>query len=405
MPSSAPSLRVALALALVSSVVPAARADEVSTSTPPAGTVTLPLAELLALKQASQAASGAAAPAPPVRASVTDVEIAGRLLDAGLDASAQVKVTVLGAGWVTVPVLELGPGTHLAGLPEVEGGVLTVIDRRLCLVTDTPGPYQFTVRFVERPEVDGRARRAAIRLPAASPAVLRLQHDETLFRLTSEAQREDGAGAVLQPAGGRIAVAWEQLAPADRRVRTVARPPVEPVVTSAHASVVATLEGRRITRVLYRLRFEGEKTFELTLPPGQAVERIFLNGAARPVARAGDVISLQVQAARAGDQSATVELVTSEVGAAYPLSGTLAFTLPRPAWEVNDLHATLHLPAVFEYRWAGGSLAVAPDAPAIAYAWEIPTPGRALTLHQQLVSSFATARVSYTVDLAGSYYR
>jgi hypothetical protein len=365
--------------------------------------VTLPLAELLELKRASQAAESPKAPAPPLRATITKLEIAGRLLDAGLDAAAQVEVTVLGDQWVTVPFIEVRAGTRLASLPSVEGAVLAVIQGRLCLVTERAGAYAFTVRWLERPASDGRARSLDLRLPTVGPALLRLQYDESLFRLTSEALRDDGAGVVIHPLAGRISVAWQQLPRV--QPREAARPPVEPVVTSAHASVIATLDGRRITRIQYRLRFEGEKPFALTLPPGQAVERVLLNGAARAFTRTGDELSLPVQAARAGDQSATLEVVLSEAQRGYPLSGTLAFTLPSPRWALNDLFVTLHLPSVFEYRWAGGSLAAVEQAPPVEYAWEIPTPGKTVALHQQLVSSFATVQVAYTVDLARSTYR
>jgi len=380
--------------------------DPVTPAQPPAaGTVTLPLAELLELRRAGQAAERARPPAPPVRASVNRLEIAGRLLDAGLDATAQIEVIVLGDGWVSVPLLDVRRSTQLASLPAVEGGVVAVVEGRLCLVTDKAGTYAFAVRWLERPAAGGRFRAVDLRLPAGSPALLRLQYDESLFRLTSEALRDDGAGAVAYPTDGRIAVAWEQLARAQPRAREVARPPVEPVIAETHASVVATLDGRRIARILYRLRFEGEKTFAVSLPPGQVVERVFLNGASRRFARTGDDVSLTVEAARAGDQAATVELVLSEAQSGYPLSGTLAFTLPRPAWGQNDLFVTLHLPTVFEYRWAGGSLAPVDQAPGVGYAWDIPTPGKTVSLHQQLVSSFASVQVAYTVDLASSTYR
>ena len=413
------SLHLALAVALAASLPGTPRgAPEASMTTPPGatpapatsppaspahGTATLPLAELRELERASHRAEAQDEPAPPVRATVNRLEISGRLLDTGLDATAQVEVTVIGEGWVTVPLLDVGKFTHLASLPPVEHGVLAVIGRRLCLVTDEAGAHAFTLRWLERP-ADGRSRSVELRVPAGSPAVLKLEHDANLFRLTSGAVREEGTGAVLYPADGRIAVAWEQVAPTRARAPT-ARPPVEPVVTSAHASVVATLEGRRITRVQYRLRFEGQKSFAVTLPAGQRVERVFLNGAARPFARDGDELSLPAEAARAGDQTAVVEVVTSEEQRGYPLSGTLSFALPRPRWGVNDLFVTLHLPSVFEYRWAGGSLASVEQAPHVDYAWDIPAPGKTLDLHQQLVSSFASVQVAYTVDLTNSYYR
>jgi hypothetical protein len=314
-------------------------------------------------------------------------------------------VTVVGEGWVSVPLLDVRRSTQLAGLPTVPGAIVALVDRQLCLVTDKPGAHAFTLRWLERPAADGPARALEVRVPAGSPALLKLQYDESLFVLTSEALRDDGAGAVVYPVDGRITAAWAQRPRLQARARDTVRPPAEPVITAAHASVVATLDGRRITRVQYRVRLEGERTFAVTLPPGQAVEHVFLNGAARRSTRLGDELSLTVEAARAGDQAATVEVVTSEVLSSYPLSGTLSFTLPRPRWALNDLFVSLHLPAVFDYRWSGGSLATVEQAPAIDFAWEIPTPGKAIALHQQLVSSFASVKVAYTVDLAGSSSR
>ena len=396
------------AAALLPTLPRAARAETdatpASAPAPPSGTATLPLAELLELRGAGRPRRGGE-PAPPVRAAVNRLDIAGRLLDTGLSATAQAEVTVVGQGWVAVPLLEVRSSTHLAPLPAVEGGVLAVVGGRLCLVTDQAGSHAFAFTWLERPRGGaGRGRAVEVRVPSGSPAALKLEHDESLFRLASDAAREEGTGAVLYPIDGRIAVAWQELAPDRHRARRPAAPPVEPVVTQAHASVVATLEGRRITRVQYRLRFTGRETFAVALPPGQAVERVFLNGAARPFTVTEGALSLPVEAARAGDQTATVEVVTSEAQPGYPLSGTLAFTLPRPRWEVNDLYATLHLPAVFDYRWAGGSLAAGKPAPQVEYAWDIPTPGKALELHQQLVSSFANVQVAYTVDLSSSYF-
>ena len=393
--------RVAAALFLVVAA-PALAVDP--PPSPTGGTATLPLAELNELQRAGQPPAPRPV-APPVRASVGRLEIAGRLLDAGLDATARVELTVLGDGWVSVPLLEVRRGTQLAPLPAVDGGALAVVDRRLCFVTDKGGAYDFTFRWLERPATSGAARAVALALPPAIPAVLRLEYDATLFRLASEALPDDGGGAIVYPSDGRIALAWSRRPGARARAAEAARPPVEPVVTETHASVVATLDGRRLGRILYRLRFEGERSFQVAIPRGQAVERAFVNGVPRPFGRSGDAIVLPVSPARAGDQAGTVELVTAEAGSGYPLSGTLAFTLPRPEWGQNDLFVTLHLPAVFEYRWSGGSLAAIEQAPDAEYAWRIPTPGRTVSLHQQLVSGFADARISYTVDLASSYYR
>src|SRR5512133_4340974 len=142
------SLAVVLALLAPAAVRAEAPFTPAEASNPAGGTVTLPLAELLALESAARTAARPAPSAPPVRATVNRMEIGGRLLDAGLDATAQVEVTVVGDGWVTVPLFEVRPGTQLASLPTVEGGLVAVVDRRLCLVAEREGADAFSLRWL-----------------------------------------------------------------------------------------------------------------------------------------------------------------------------------------------------------------------------------------------------------------
>jgi hypothetical protein len=116
-------------------------------------------------------------------------------------------------------------------------------------------------------------------------------------------------------------------------------------------------------------------------------------------------INLPVTPARSGDEAARVELVVIEDQGGYALSGRLDYSFPATSWSINDLYVTLSLPQVYNYQWEGGSLAPAESTPDAEYTQRIPTPGKSIKLHQQLLSSAATARIAYTVDLSGSYYR
>ena len=101
------------------------------------------------------------------------------------------------------------------------------------------------------------------------------------------------------------------------------RPPIEPIINRAHASVVSTLEGRRIIRLMYALQFEASAQHRLCDPGKQRLEKCFVNGASVPFKANGKTVTLPVQPARAGDESAKVELFVVEQQGGYALSGRL----------------------------------------------------------------------------------
>lgn len=372
-----------------------------------AQTATLPLSEVLRLYKENQAKDEAKEVRPPVAATVGKLELAGRLLEGAIDVTAHVELSVLAAdGWVTVRLLQKDAATRITRLPTVEHGVFSIAGGYLCFVTDKPGAYSFDVGFLTAAQATGTRRKAEIAYPDAALAVLKVRFDEHLFALGSGDRIEDGDGYMLYPQSNRFSVQWEHTAAARATSKAAARrPPVEPVVTAAHASVVSTLEGRRIGRLLYELHFEGARTIDFTLPPRQTVEKVFLNGASVPFRMVERTVTLPVNPARAGDESARVELVLVEEQGGYALSGRLDYAFPAASWNVNDLFVTLSLPQVFNYQWEAGSLAPVSKSDDVEYTQRIPTPGKRIHLHQQLLSTGATARIAYTVDLSGSYYR
>ncbi len=361
---------------------------------------TVPLQELLRLYRAEQASTGAAKAPPPVRATVQKCEMVGRLLQNALEVTAQLEVVVLTQNeWVQVPLLEKDTRTSFVRLPTVESATLSVIAGQLVLVTEKPGRYQFEIVFRKSAATAG-TRSVDLRVSESAQASLKLHFDESLFRVT---QAPDGDGATLYPEQGRFSVNWTavQLAQIQKRQR----PPVESKVTQAVGEVISAMSGKTLTRIVYTLRLEGVRPLDLTLPAGEGLERVYLNGS--PVAATLKSQSLHVEAtpARSGDDTATLEIVTSHQQAGYGLSGAIDYQFPVTSWPCDELFITLHLPLAFNYQWSGGSLSPSEKTPEQTFSYELPTPGKAVALHQQLVDGLPSARVKYSVDLAQSYFR
>lgn len=183
----------------------------------------------------------------------------------------------------------------------------------------------------------------------------------------------------------------------------VRRPAVEAVVERAHASVVSTLGGKRIARVLFELKLEGARPIQIRIPEGYALERAFVNGAARELAaEAGGVLRLEAQTERAGDARGRLELLLTEGPGRFKLSGGLRFQLPAASWRTDEYVVEMHLPEVFNYQWKGGSLSPC-DAPARTadFVSQLPSPGKQVCLRPALAFEPPTAEVAYAVDLAG----
>lgn len=373
---------------------------------PTAPSATLPLPEVLRLYRENEAKKEPREARTPMDASIGKLELSGRLLDSAVDVQAHVEMSVLAAdGWVTVRLLKKDAATRISRLPTVEHGVFAVIDGYLCFLANKAATYSFDFSFLTAAQVVGGKRKAEISYPAAALSVLKLRYDEHLFSLSGSDRMEEGDGYTLYPQGNRFELQWERSsADAGQKKQVVRRPPIEPVITAAHASVVSTLEGRRTLRVLYTMQLEGTRAIEFTIPARQNIEKVFLNGASIPFKIEKGKLGLAVSPARAGDESARVELVLSEAQGGYALSGRLEYDFPAASWNINDLFVSLNLPPVFNYQWEGGSLAPSETVPDAEYTQRIPTPGKRIHLHQQLLSGAASVRILYTVDLSGRYY-
>ena len=371
-------------------------------------TATLPLEAVLKLHQKNREDAQRQQDKPPVAASITSLQFDGRLLDRALSVKVAARVSVLDDAWVSVKLLAIDAAMKVSSIPTLDGGDLTIRDGWLTFVTRRTGNHLVELEFLLQAKRKGKRATVRFEHGAAAMSRLQLRYDPHLFRVQPAGGIQRADGLQLYPQGRSYQLSWDQLKPS-RSVKAarkeLQRPPTEPVIVEANASAVATLDGRRITRVLYRLRFEGKQNLKLTIPQGQKLTKVFLNGARQPAQVDHGQLELQVTPARAGGQETTLELVLLKKQQPYALSGRLDYRLPRASWGINDLFVTLHLPPVFTYKWTGGSLAEVPEVAEADYSYDIPTPGRKVHLHQQLVFEAAHTQLSYTADLKGNYYR
>ncbi len=369
----------------------------------------LPLEEVLRLYRENEAAKEVKEVSPPVDATVDSIDFKGRLLDQSIEFTATIAVSVLEDDeWVVVPLIRKIGNMNLVGLPDMSGGTLTVVDGDLALVARKRGTHRFNVKLTQNAQVDGAKRLASIEVADATMAVLRLSFDASSFHLRSKAANVGGEEGILFASSNRFTVEWERRGAPVLKVDTAADevPPTEPVVTRALASVISTLEGKRILRILYEFRMQGARVLRCRLGSGQTLKRVVLNGSAVSFETEEGWLQLEAAPARSGGDSGTLELLVSGEPAAYHLAGKLEFTVPTVSWPVHELFFTVNLPEVFNYTWTSGSLEPIETSPPAPFVHAMPTPGKRLAFHQYLLSdSTPRLALAYAVDLEGRYYR
>lgn len=370
-------------------------------------TATLSLDEILRLHDLSQQPAKPKVD-PPQSYSVTRFDAQGRIVGDALEATVTIELSVFQDGWVRVPLLQQTTGLSFTQLPTPEHAHLASADGVLSLVTEKAGSYRFELTLRQQAQKqDGQWR---VQLSPAEALIqrLRFKHNADLFEVGGADLRRDGDSLVLLGNQGQLVLHWRALREPTAQPRQQAqRPPIEPLVNTAVASVVVTLDGQRITRGHYKLRLQGAQTLAVAIPRGQVLSKVYLNGVPQTVqpVQDGQAVQLSVSPARPGEESAVLELVLKSQMPPMALAGTLSFTLPRLSWGINNLHCAFHLPKVFNYQWQGGSMSPDNLAPPVDYTYRIPTPGKLNIVRQQLVSGAADAQIAFTVDLDGRYFQ
>ncbi len=368
-------------------------------------TATLPLAEVLAMQKKIDDASKQIDTSPPVAATVQRIELSGRILHEAVEFKAHFDIDVLeDDSWVELPLLRQDARTHVLNLPKVTGAAFAVRDGELLFITKKRKRFQFDISILKEANREGNQRSLRLELANAAVSTCSLSFDEDLFELLNSRVLARPDSVLVFPRQGACAIEWAvRESSVVRKVRET--PDIASVVPAAYASSVSTLEGMRITRLLYRLRFAGRKMIEFEIPQNQTVERAYLNGFAVPVETSGNQLQIEASPARAGDESATIELVLTAQDGVYHLAGDLALSLPRASWPINEIFLDLHLPDVFNYQWKSGSLSPAKSSSMPNFTYRVPLPGKRMSLHQYLVTAHAPhVSLEYAVDLKGQYF-
>lgn len=392
------ALTTLLSLALV--------AGEVSSATPASGqgTLTVPLPEALELLGRSMTPKPEQV-VPPMSAGVVSQRLVGRVGLDVLEVRARITVTVLdGTRWSRLALFRLEPGVTLVDASKVEGGMVTVHEGQVVLVARSVGTS--TLELVLAVRASG-ARTKVARLCRGAEAL-----DGVLTVEADGALEVPKSGTEVASEGGCWAVAWRGEARA--RVETpVARAPLEPTVHAASGRLVSTMEGRARLSVLYQLVLDRDQPLAIEVPEGWAVKRLVVNEVPSAVASNQRSMALTVSPVRPGERRGTVALVLERDYGVFHLSGRLGVELPSVSWPTRLVELDVHLPTVFDYRRAGGSLEPmaegsnqAPEVEAFAASVEaVEAPGKKLSFRQHLVSSAGpTLELKYSVDLERRYF-
>ncbi len=398
---------ISIAMLLTAAATATAETSPAPAGDPPGASATLPLDEVLRLHREIDDAQREVEAAAPIPASIQKLEFEGRLLDGAVELDARVKIAVLTDDeWVRVPLFHTHAATQITSLPNLTDAVFDLRDGRLSFLTRKKGTYHFTVSLRQPARAVDDGREVLLRHGEAALASCRLAFDERLFAVDSAVARRDSEGVLLVPVEGGYDIAWRRLAAAETAPVDLPPPAVESVIPVVHGSVVSTLEGQRIVRLLYQLRFQGRKELAFELGEGQAVRHAYVNGVSVSFENEAQALTLPVVPSREGGDAGTVELVIAAPQPGYHLAGRLGFELPAVSWPTHELFLDLHLPQVFNYEWTGGSLSPIAHTPGADYSYSLPLPGKKVSVHQVLISrSKPGVTLSYAVDLEGHYFR
>lgn len=357
-----------------------------------AGTVTIPLSEAPALLNPP----ADKAEKPPVDVLLVEQSLKAKPGQDGLTVDAQFVVQVLAERtWCQLPLLPLGPDVVVVSAHVGEGATVAPRNGQLAFLSKQDGRYTVDARLLVRARPDGAGRVASLAAPAGSGVVpLSVEADPGIFEL-------QGSDEVF-PAEGRYAVRWRPRTELARDEKREPPPPLEPRVKQLSATWVTTLEGRVTARLTYALTLDRPQPFEVTIPAGQTLESVRVNGQVVPAAPGGKVLKLQVAPVRLGETGGTVELRLAENIGVFHLAGTLRVALPSASWQTDSVGLRTYLPTVFEYRRTGGSLE---EGAAGTLPSEV-LPGRELAYRQFLVTaSSPSVELRYSVDISKSYFR
>jgi hypothetical protein len=373
-------------------------------------TATLPLEDILHLYQRIEDLKKPSEEEVPVKALIQSIELKGQLLEHAIDIQAAIQVKVMADNtWTSIPLFTIDRDTHISGLPDLNQGTLVHMDDTLSLLTEKKGTYSFTISFIKRARTSGAKNNVQLLFEKASRSVLALKYDTTYVAINKNTiQTITPDGVIIYPDNNIYTIEWKNIERAENKKATESiekKPEIKSMIKIAHASLISTLEGKTIFRILYELHFTGEKTISFFIPNIYTLEKVYINKRQHFFTMNDDKLTLHVNPKRTGDQCGDVELIVSYNQGNYLLSGRIEVSLPQTTWPIHEMYFTSHLPEVFDYTYRGGSLKLVDSCPPADYTYHIPLPGKKLYYHQYLISSsYPSVTLDYTINLDGNYF-
>ncbi len=150
----------------------------------------------------------------------------------------------------------------------------------------------------------------------------------------------------------------------------------EPRVQRAHASVLAALGGYRITRLLFDLDFTDEQRIDITLKPGQTLQKVYWNQVAIPFEVDRPDVAFLLRPCRSRYTAGKLELVLVEASKDFQLNGSYAFLFPKLSWPIGEFFLDLYLPETFEYNWVAGDFDPIDWTPRVQFTHGLEMSGR-----------------------------
>jgi hypothetical protein len=366
---------------------------------------TLPLAEILRLYRKQQPSEVATQP-PPMQSSINEINIEAQLLENAMQIKARFNIAILSKEqWISIPLFVKDSDMHIYNLPVLKQGYLVQDKDKISYITKAQGKVEFELSMLKQAQTDENTRKLQVKFSQAIKTVMALRYDENLFKLESKQNLVNADGSIIYPENGMFDVQWQQTSHSSTQRKVAVKPPLEPMIKQANVSSIATLEGELITRVLYDLHFEGTEQLSFDIPTGFTLNKVYLNGSAIPFRINAGKVTIEVLPSRAGDRQGSLELTFHRQQGKFHLSGALEFNAPQTSWPIREMFMRVYLPSVFNYSYEGGSMSILNQSKVVKYTYDLPTPGKAFSFHQLLITSSAPAvKINYTIDLEGKYF-
>ncbi len=280
---------------------------------------------------------------PPPRAaprawSVPSLQVSGDVDNGRAELALSIEVEVLADRWAVVPLLPASLAVAQASVAAPAGrrGLLVRDPGGVSLAADGPGRYHVEV------EVEGALDRGRLLLSpsglAGGRATINIHGADTVGGRTPWRTHVAGDGALVAEAAlGPFGV--------DLSLQTGGVSEAGSTLEDLDAVTVLSLGGNGVTRLLFDANADESGVFELQLPKGARLWRVYVGGTALPVATVsrGDAVRLSLK------HRSRIELAFTFDAPPMGIRGRYHLELPRLPVPVRGARWEVWLPSGLKY--------------------------------------------------------